>query len=376
MSTNINNAAYSTLNAYAVLASSGITTVNTTTITNGVYGTPGGVGIVGAFIGTLDGGANATTAQTQLTALVNAIQATTITGTITGGGGTIIYTPGRYNASATILYTSGTNIVLDAQGDINAQFFFTAGSTITFTSISSISLINGASNCNVYWLAGSAIAFSGTSPIAIPGIYIAGSAITFDNGSNILGRLYAQTQNITFSGTSSVDAACIENIVCYVKGTMILTDQGIVPIEELQVGNNVVTKGNIYDYSCIIKNTGVRLEPVIWIGTFKVKANELNTKSRPICIQKDALYENFPFQDLYVSPEHSLLIENRMIVASSIMNGETIYQDEECTEVEYYHVECRDHCAIYANGILAESYFEANNRYVFDRVSDILHKMA
>jgi hypothetical protein len=156
---------------------------------------------------------------------------------------------------------------------------------------------------------------------------------------------------------------------------MILTDRGIVPVEELQVGDNVVTKGNIYDYSCIIKNTGVRLEPVIWIGTFKVKANELNTKSRPICIQKDALYENFPFQDLYVSPEHSLLIENRMIVASSIMNGETIYQDEECTEVEYYHVECRDHCAIYANGILAESYFEANNRYVFDRVSDILHKM-
>jgi hypothetical protein len=133
MSTNINNAAYSALNAYAVLASSGITTVNTTTITNGVYGTPGGVGIVGAFIGTLDGGANATTAQTQLTALVNAILATTITSTITGGGGTIIYTPGRYNASATILYTSGTNIVLDAQGDTNAQFFFTAGSTIRNT---------------------------------------------------------------------------------------------------------------------------------------------------------------------------------------------------------------------------------------------------
>ena len=109
---------------------------------------------------------------------------------------------------------------------------------------------------------------------------------------------------------------------------------------------------------------------------FVKKVNlELNTKSRPICIQKDALYENFPFQDLYVSPEHSLLIENHMIVASNIINGNTIYQDEECTEVEYYHVECRDHCAIYANGILAESYFEANNRNVFDRVSDILYKM-
>jgi hypothetical protein len=35
MSININNPAYSALNTYAVLAASGITTVNTTTITNG-----------------------------------------------------------------------------------------------------------------------------------------------------------------------------------------------------------------------------------------------------------------------------------------------------------------------------------------------------
>jgi len=38
MSTDIDNAAYATLNTYAVLASSGIVTVNTTTITNGFYG--------------------------------------------------------------------------------------------------------------------------------------------------------------------------------------------------------------------------------------------------------------------------------------------------------------------------------------------------
>lgn len=371
MSTNINNPAYSVLNTYAVLASSGITTVNTTTITNGVYGTPGGVGIVGAFIGTLDSGTNATTAQTQLTALVNAIQATTITSTITGGGGTIIYTPGRYNASATILYTSGTNIVLDAQGNPNAQFFFTAGSTITFTSISSITLINGATNCNVFWLAGSAIAFSGTSPSAIPGIFIAGSAITFDNGSNVLGRLYAQTQNITFSGTSSVDAACTENIVCYLKGTWILTDQGWIPIENVKVGDNVVTKGKIYDFKYIEKAAELQIEPVIWISKFKVR--HLNTQSRPICIEKDTFDFNSPFQDLYVSPGHSLLINGKMAIASSLINGNTIYQEEARTNIEYYHLECRNYSAIYANGVLAESYYDSNNRYVFEPVlSDLI----
>ena len=77
--------------------------------------------------------------------------------------------------------------------------------------------------------------------------------------------------------------------------------------------------------------------------------------------------ENCPFQDLYVSPEHSLLLNDKMVVASSIINGNTIYQDTECNSVEYYHLECKHHCAIFANGILAESYLDTNNRYVFEK---------
>lgn len=368
MSTNISNSAYSTLNAYALLASSGITTVNTTTISNGFYGTPAGIGITGAYIGILDT-INATTAQTELTALVNAIQALTITGPpISGGGGIIIYTPGRYNAFSTILYTSGTNIVLDAQGNNNAQFFFTAGSTMTFTSVSSISLINGASNCNVFWLAATTIAFTGTSPITIPGIFIAGSAITLENGSNITGRLYAQTQNITFSGTSSVNAICIQNVVCYARGTLILTEHRYVPIENIKAGDKIVTKGKIYqnEYIQIDANAESQIEPVIWIGKFKVE--NMNVYSRPICIKTDALEKNHPFQDLYVSPAHSLFIDDKKVVAASIVNGTTIYQDKNYNSIEYYHIECENHSAIIANGVLAESYLEGGNREVFDHI--------
>jgi len=364
MSTNINNSAYLILNTYAVLASSGITTVDVTTIIDGVYGTPAGTGIVGTFIGILDG-TNATTAQTQLTDLVNAIQAVTITSSISGGGGTIIYIPGRYHSSSTIIYNSATNIILDAQGDNNAQFFFTADSSITFSSVTSITLINGASNDNVFWLAGTAIGFVGTSPISVIGNFIAGSTITFDNASNILGRLYAQTENITFSGTSFVDPTYLHDIVCYLKGTLILTDQGAVPIENMKVGDKVVTKGKIYKYKFIEKDAILQIEPVIWISKFKVI--DLNSKSRPICIKKDAFDKNCPFQDLYVSPEHSVLINDFMVVASNIINGKTIYQDNECNSVEYYHLECKEHSAIFANGVLTESYFDANNRGVFER---------
>lgn len=55
-----------------------------------------------------------------------------------------------------------------------------------------------------------------------------------------------------------------------------------------------------------------------------------------------------------------------MVIASSLINGCSIYQDMECHSVEYYHLECKTHCVIFANGVLAETYLDTNNRYVFD----------
>jgi hypothetical protein len=370
MSTNINT--YTALNPFAVLAASGITTAVTpvTTITNGTYGSFPTASYTGSFNTGSAGAISSFGAQTQLTTLVNAILATPVTGTTSGGSGAITYFPGRYNSGSTIIYSPGTNIILNALGNSNAQFFFTAGSSITFGSIASITLINGATNCNVFWLAGEdvasgapgSISFTGTSPPEILGIYIAQTAISFANSSNVLGRVYAKTANVTFAAASTVDAMC--SIVCYAKGSLILTEQGYTPIENINVGDKIVTKGKIFNNSFIQDDSELRSEPVKWISKFKV--TNLNTESKPICIKKDALGENYPFQDLYVSPNHSLLINNKMTVARNIMNGTTIYQDNECNDIEYYHIECEYHSAIFANGVLSESYLDVDNRYVFE----------
>jgi hypothetical protein len=87
----------------------------------------------------------------------------------------------------------------------------------------------------------------------------------------------------------------------------------------------------------------------------------LDSTSRPICIKKNAFGENTPFQDLYVSPGHRLLLNNEMVIVSRIINGTTIYQDNDCEDVEYYHLECEEHSAIFANGVLAETYFDMYN---------------
>lgn len=129
------------------------------------------------------------------------------------------------------------------------------------------------------------------------------------------------------------------------------------------MGDKVVTNGKIINFTYIEKDAELCVEPVIWIGHFKV--NHLNTNSRPVCIEKDALDPNYPFQDLYVSPEHSLLLNGKIVIAGRLINGKRIYQDRQCDSVEYYHLECKDHYAIYANGVLTETYYDAMNRGVF-----------
>jgi hypothetical protein len=151
---------------------------------------------------------------------------------------------------------------------------------------------------------------------------------------------------------------------CYSKGTLILTNEGYKPIENIKKGDKVLVKGKIYK-NVLVKNSDNKEEPVKWISKFNVK--NLNSKSRPICIKKDAFGHGYPFVDLYVSPGHKLFVNDKTNEANSLINNKTIYQDNECEYVEYYHLECEKHCAIYANGILAETYKEhRNNRNIFD----------
>lgn len=173
-------------------------------------------------------------------------------------------------------------------------------------------------------------------------------------------------------GTLTINSSTCQPIVCYAKGTLILIKRGFVPIEKIKAGYKVVTKGKIYNDEFIKKGANLEIEPVIWTSKFKVL--NLNSKSRPICIKKDALGSNYPFKDLYVSPAHRLLLDGKMVSAMNIVNGETIYQDNECDSVEYYHLECEEHSAIFANGILAESYVDSNNRHAFENSIRIIRK--
>jgi len=263
---------------------------------------------------------------------------------------------------------SSNSFVFDAKDDPDAQFIIQITGNISFNNVPSIQLINQASNCNIFWSVGGNIGFFWNILAPdIPGIFIGGS-ITFQSKANVKGHIYS-TGTISFnSGPNTINGLCVT--VCYAENTLILTEKGYMPIQNIKVGDKIITKGKIHQNTYIEKEP-IKLDEVIWISKFKV--NNMNSESRPICIKKHALGLNSLFKDLYVSPNHSILINGKMTPARFLVNGETVYQDTECDEITYYHLECEEHVAIVANGVLAESYLDCNNRYVFEKTERLVN---
>jgi uncharacterized repeat protein (TIGR01451 family) len=106
--------------------------------------------------------------------------------------------PGVYCYSSSVALSGP--LVLDAQGDPNAEFVFRAVSSLTTASASSVSLINGADPCNVYWQVGSS-ATLGTNSFFVGNI-LAYQDITANSGADISGRLIASVGEVTLDANN------------------------------------------------------------------------------------------------------------------------------------------------------------------------------
>ncbi|MCX4644679.1 ice-binding family protein [Streptomyces sp. NBC_01446] len=118
------------------------------------------------------------------------------------GGQTLV--PGVYTASSTLGLT-GT-LTLDAKGDPNAVWVFQIGSGLTTASGSSVSLINGASPCNVFWKVGSSATLGTDSDFV--GNILALTSITATTGASIEGRALARNGAVTLDTNTITRPQC------------------------------------------------------------------------------------------------------------------------------------------------------------------------
>jgi hypothetical protein len=188
---------------FAVLGASTVTSTGPTMIA-GDLGISPGTAVTGLPPGTMTGtlhagDALALRAQSHLTAVYNALAGAPRTATLTGqdlGGLTLTAGVYYFTASAPL---NGV-LTLDAQGNPNAVFVFQIGSTLLVAINSSVRMINGAQDANVFWQVGSSATLA--AGVAFRGNIIALSSITLGQGARVSGRALARTAAVTMDSSS------------------------------------------------------------------------------------------------------------------------------------------------------------------------------
>jgi hypothetical protein len=98
------------------------------------------------------------------------------------------------------------NVTLDGAGNANSVFIFKASSTLITASASTVTLINGAQECNVFWQVGSSATLGSDS--VFRGTIMALSSITVNNSVTVHGRALARNAAVTLDEDTFVSPTC------------------------------------------------------------------------------------------------------------------------------------------------------------------------
>jgi hypothetical protein len=141
---------------------------------------------------------------------------------------------------------------------------------------------------------------------------------------------------------------------CYCRGTLILTDRGERKVEELEIGDELVTLAGEH-------------RPIKWIGRRGYAGRYILGRQDilPICIKPGALGDDVPRRDLWISPHHAMFLEGGLIEARDLVNGVSIVQATQVDEVEYFHLELDSHDVIIAEGAPSETFIDDDCRMMF-----------
>ena len=199
-----------TADSFAILGGTTITNTGDSVV-NGDLGLHPGTAVTGFPPGTVNGAQHVTDAVAQqaktdlTTAYLDAAgRPFSATSPPDVGGRTL--TAGVYRTGSVASLGLTGNLTLDAQGDPRAVFIFQIESTLTTASASSVSLINGAQGCNVYWQVGSSATLGTTT--AFRGNILALTSISVNNGVTVDGRLLARNGAVTLINDVVTRSAC------------------------------------------------------------------------------------------------------------------------------------------------------------------------
>jgi autotransporter passenger strand-loop-strand repeat protein len=315
---------------------------------------------------------------------------TTVEGTAFGSGGTfldattIVYSSGTaisttVSSGGLLVVSSGgtvSNTVLSSGGTLDVQSGGIVSGSVTFSGIDGMLRIDGtglASDPSTL-IAATISGFASGDTIDLTDItYSAAGRVNLIGGNELQiiedGHTYDlqldPLQNFTgdfFDLTDNGNGGTFvteDTTPCYCRGTLILTERGRVAVEHLKIGDRLITF------------TGEAL-PIKWIGrrSYRDWLAVGNPDVQPIRFMAGSIADHVPSRDLFVSPEHAMLLERVLVPARHLVNGVSILKVEGMEEIDYFHFEFDRHVVIFAEGAAAESFVDDESRMLFHNADE------
>ena len=274
-------------------------------------------------------------------------------------GGTLVLNDVQGQSAISALGGSSVNF-----GDGGGTLLIEPGSNVSIIAFQSI---NGFDN------PGSTIEIPGATKIVSVSNNNGNTNILTDNGKTITvqgdfydykaqNNLYQSSQdgNLYISSTPQNNTETDGVLVCFLSGSMIRTSEGDMPVEDIQIGDQVIA----FDW----KNNKDVTRSVVWVGKAHATVRpELHDDEAgwPVRVLKDAIADGVPYKDMLITAEHCLFFKDRFVPVRMLVNGVSIFYDKSITSYDYYHVETEQHSVITADGMLTESYLDTGNRSSF-----------
>ncbi len=274
--------------------------------------------------------------------------------TLITDGGTEVVSGENLASGATI---DGGSVLLQGPSTASGGFVF-EGSNNDLSigpSVGFNATISGFTAGDTIDLQGLAFASGGSASLS------SGSLVVSEGGaSKALQLASAVTNGGTFALAADGVGGTLVSLACFAQGTRIATPGGPVAVEDLRVGDRVVTQSG-------------GAQAVLWLGHRRVdcRRHPAPAKVRPVRVAAGAFAEGVPARDLFLSPDHAVLVDGRLIPIRCLASGISI-APVDVDAVTYWHVELAVHDVLLAEGLACESFLDTGQRSAFANGGDVV----